>query len=249
MKLPSPKFSADGNAQFEFINKRAIGFLKKGEPVISVDTKKKENVGNFKNPGQEYRPKKNARRVEGHDFSDKTAAPYGVYDMAKNEGFVNVGQNYDTSEFAVNSIRKWWRLVGRAQYPEAKELLITADGGGSNGYRCKQWKYELQRFANDSGLSVSVCHFPPGTSKWNKIEHRLFSHISLNWRGVPLVDYETIVKLIGETKTAKGLKVRCRLDKKRYQKGIEITDDELESIHLKKHNFHGEWNYTIKPNM
>ena len=237
----------DRNAQFEFINRRALTYLNLGLPVISVDTKKKENIGNFKNQGQEYRPAKTPRKVNGHDFADEKASPYGIYDIAKNEGFVNVGKNYDTSEFAVNSIQNWWNLVGKVHYPQAKSLLITADGGGSNGYRRKQWKVELQRFANETGLAISVCHFPPGTSKWNKIEHKLFSQISLNWKGIPLVDYETVVKLIGATKTTKGLTVKCQLDPTEYQKGIKITDEELETINIKKYKFHGEWNYVIKP--
>ncbi|GHT42939.1 hypothetical protein FACS189437_10820 [Bacteroidia bacterium] len=238
----------DRNAQFEFINRRAVTYLNKALPVISVDTKKKENIGNFKNAGQEYRHKHDARKVNGHDFATEKASPYGIYDIAKNEGFVNVGKNYDTSEFAVNSIKQWWELTGKTHYPDAKYLLITADGGGSNGYRRKQWKVELQRFANESGLAVSVCHFPPGTSKWNKIEHRLFSQITLNWKGIPLVDYETVVQLIGATKNSKGLTVTCQLDDTEYKKGIVISDEELNAINLKKYKFHGEWNYVIKPN-
>ncbi|GHV61180.1 hypothetical protein FACS1894195_1290 [Bacteroidia bacterium] len=238
----------DRNAQFEFINRRALSYQNLNLPVISVDTKKKENIGNFKNSGQEYRPKKDARKVNGHDFAEEKASPYGIYDIAKNEGFVNVGTNYDTSRFAVNSIQHWWELVGKEHYPHAKNILITADGGGSNGYRRKQWKVELQRFANESGLTVSVCHFPPGTSKWNKIEHKLFSQISLNWKGIPLVDYETLVQLIGATKNTKGLTVKCRLDTTEYQKGIKITEEELNAINMKKFKFHCEWNYVIKPN-
>jgi hypothetical protein len=239
----------DRNAQFEFINRRALTYLNQSLPVISVDTKKKENIGNFKNSGQEYRHKKDARKVNGHDFATEKASPYGVYDIAKNEGFVNVGKNYDTSRFAVNSIQSWWNLMGKTHYANAKYILITADGGGSNGYRRKQWKVELQRFANESGLTVSVCHFPPGTSKWNKIEHKLFSQISLNWQGIPLVDYETVVQLIGATKTTKGLTVKCILDSTEYQKGIKTTDEEINAINLKKFKFHGEWNYVIKPNI
>jgi hypothetical protein len=238
----------DRNAQFEFINKRATTYLNRELPVISVDTKKKENIGNFKNSGREYRPKKNARKVNGHDFADEKASPYGIYDIAKNEGFVNVGKNYDTSRFAVNSIQSWWESVGKTHYPDAGNILITADGGGSNGYKRRQWKVELQRFANESGLVISVCHFPPGTSKWNKIEHKLFSQISLNWKGIPLVDYETVVQLIGATKNTKGLTVKCILDSTEYQKEIKITDEEINAINLKKYKFHGEWNYVIKPN-
>jgi hypothetical protein len=243
------KSHPDRNAQFEFINRRALTYQNLNLPVISVDTKKKENIGNYKNQGQEYRPKKDARKVNGHDFANEKASPYGIYDIAKNEGFVNVGQNYDTSQFAVNSIQQWWNIVGKEHYPTAKNILITADGGGSNGYRRKQWKVELQRFANESGLSVSVCHFPPGTSKWNKIEHRLFSQISLNWKGTPLVDYETVVQLIGATKNTKGLTVKCRLDTTEYQKGIKITDEELNAINMKNFKFHSEWNYVVKPNI
>ncbi|GHV21964.1 hypothetical protein FACS189428_3230 [Clostridia bacterium] len=238
----------DRNAQFEFINRRALTYLNLNLPVISVDTKKKENIGNFKNAGQEYRQKGDARKVNGHDFATEKASPYGIYDIAKNEGFVNVGKNYDTSEFAVNSIKHWWNLIGKMHYPDAKFLLITADGGGSNGYRRKQWRVELQHFADESGLAISVSHFPPGTSKWNKIEHRLFSQITLNWKGEPLVDYETVVQLIGATKNAKGLTVKCQLDETEYKKGIVISDEELNAVNLKKYKFHGEWNYVIKPN-
>jgi transposase len=238
----------DRNAQFEFINKRAETYVSKNLPVISVDTKKKENIGNFKNLGQEYRPKKNGRKVNGHDFADEKASPYGIYDIVQNEGFVNIGKNYDTSQFAVNSIGQWWELVGKTHYPGAKNILITADSGGSNGYRRRQWKYELQRLANESGLVISVCHFPPGTSKWNKIEHKLFSQISLNWKGIPLVDYQTVVQLIGATKNTKGLTIKCQLDSTEYQKGIKITEEEMNRINLKKYKFHGEWNYVIKPN-
>jgi transposase len=238
----------DRNAQFEHINAMAETYIKDKNPVISVDAKKKENVGNFKNNGKEYRPEKTPRKVSGHDFCDKKAVPFGIYDIAKDTGFVNVGTNYDTSSFAVHSIEQWWASVGKLNYPNAKQLLITADGGGSNGHNRKLWKYELQRFSNESGLEISVCHFPPGTSKWNKIEHRLFSHISLNWRGIPLEDYETIIQLIGATKTKSGLTVKCKLDNNQYEKGIKITNEQLEEINLDRNNFHGEWNYTIKPN-
>lgn len=238
----------DRNAQFEHINSKAQAYIKDGNPVISVDTKKKENIGNYKNNGQEYRPKNSPREVSGHDFCNTKAVPFGIYDIADDKGFVNVGTNYDTSAFAVHSIEQWWSLTGKICYPQAKQLLITADGGGSNGYRRRLWKSELQRFANESGLEISVCHFPPGTSKWNKVEHRLFSRISLNWRGIPLEDYETIVELIGATKTKKGLTVKCQLDEKQYQKGIIIDDEEFKKINILKDGFHGEWNYTIKPN-
>jgi hypothetical protein len=235
----------DRNAQFEYINARAQEYIEAGNPVISVDTKKKENVGNYKNSGQEYRPKKTPREVSGHDFCDKKAVPFGIYDIAGDKGFVNVGTNYDTSAFAVHSIEQWWLLTGKSSYPQARKLLITADGGGSNGYKRRLWKSELQRFANESGLEISVCHFPPGTSKWNKVEHRLFSRISLNWRGIPLEDYETIVQLISATKTKKGLTVKCQLDKNHYKKGIVISNEQFSKINLSKDTFHGEWNYTI----
>jgi hypothetical protein len=238
----------DRNAQFEHINAKAEEYMSHDFPVISVDTKKKENVGNFKNNGREYRPEKDPRLVNGHDFCGTKAVPFGIYDIGDDKGFVNVGTNYDTSAFAVHSIEQWWTLTGKKRYPQAKQLLITADGGGSNGYRRRLWKFELQRFANESGLQISVCHFPPGTSKWNKVEHRLFSRISLNWRGIPLEDYETIVQLIGATKTKKGLTVKCQLDENKYQKGIVITDEQFNKINLSKDDFHGEWNYTIKPN-
>jgi transposase len=238
----------DRNAQFEHINAKALSYIEIGNPVISVDTKKKENIGNYKNAGQEYRPQKSPRKVSGHDFCDTKAVPFGVYDIGDDKGFVNVGTNYDTSVFAVHSIEQWWALAGKNRYPEAKQLLITADGGGSNGYKRRLWKSELQRFANESGLEISVCHFPPGTSKWNKVEHRLFSRISLNWRGIPLEDYETIVQLIGATKTKKGLTVKCRLDQNQYQKGIVVSDEQFRKINLTKDAFHGEWNYCIKSN-
>jgi transposase len=236
----------DRNAQFEHINAKAEAYMKAGNPVISVDTKKKENVGNYKNNGQEYRRKGKPRKVNGHDFADLKAVPFGIYDISDDKGFVNVGKNYDTSAFAVHSIEQWWSLTGKSRYADVKKLLITADGGGSNGYRRRLWKTELQRFANESGLEISVCHFPPGTSKWNKVEHRLFSRISLNWRGIPLEDYETVVQLIGATKTKKGLTVKCQLDENQYQKGIVITDEEFSKLNISKDEFHGEWNYTIK---
>jgi len=237
----------DRNAQFEHINAKAQKYISEGHPVISVDTKKKENVGNYKNNGKEYRPKKKPRQVNGHDFADKKAVPFGVYDLADDNGFVNVGTNYDTSAFAVHSIEEWWSLSGKYRYPQAGQLLITADGGGSNGYKRRLWKSELQRFANESGLEISVSHFPPGTSKWNKVEHRFFSRISLNWKGIPLEDYETIVQLISATKTKKGLTVKCQLDEMQYKKGIVIPEEQFKQINLSKEDFHGEWNYTIKP--
>jgi hypothetical protein len=236
----------DRNAQFEFINNKVQCFIHQGLPVISVDTKKKENIGNYKNNGKEYRRKKDPRAVEGHDFADKKAVPYGVYDINNNSGFVNVGTNFDTSSFAVNSIKYWWKQEGKKRYPKAKKLLITADSGGSNGYNRKLWKYDLQQFADEYKIEIFVCHFPPGTSKWNKVEHRLFSFISMNWKGQPLTDYETVVNLIAATKTEKGLVVTSQLDRQIYQKGIQITDEQLQKINLKKDKFHGEWNYSIK---
>ena len=239
----------DRNEQFNYINDTATAYMKGNEPVISVDTKKKELLGNYKNNGKEYRKKKDPRSVNGHDFGTDRASPYGVYDVAKDEGFVNVGISYDTGQFAVDSINKWWGLIGKEQYPSAKRLLITADGGGSNGSRVKLWKTSLQEFADKSKLEITVCHFPPGTSKWNKIEHRLFSQISLNWKGIPLLDIETVINLIGATFTKKGLKVTAKKEDKIYEKGLKITDEELEKINLNKHKFHGEWNYTITPNL
>jgi len=240
----------DRDAQFRHINREVKRFLRRGAPVISVDTKKKELVGNYANGGQQWLPEKSPIKVQGHDFPDPAvprAYPYGIYDIDRNRGFVNVGTDHDTAAFAVASIRGWWRHEGRRLYPAATEVLITADGGGSNGSRLRLWKLELQMLADETGFSISVCHFPPGTSKWNKIEHRLFSFISSNWRGEPLRDYETIVKLISRTATAKGLKVTCRLDRRKYPTGRKVTDEEMKSIHLKRHKFHGDWNYTIQP--
>lgn len=237
----------DRNEQFHYINAIATSYITEKQPVISVDTKKKELVGNYKNGGKEYRPKKNARQVNAHDFGNERASPYGIYDISQNEGFVNVGTSYDTSQFAVDSINQWWLLLGKEKYPHAKQILITADGGGSNGSRVKLWKTSLQKFVNESKLEVTVCHFPPGTSKWNKIEHRLFSQISCNWKGIPLVDIETIVQLIGATSTKQGLKVTAKREDKVYQKGIKISDEEMYKLKITRHEFHGEWNYTIKP--
>lgn len=241
----------DRNAQFILINNKTKLFMKYDQPVISVDTKKKELVGNFKNVGREYHLKGHPEKVLVHDFvipEQGKANPYGVYDISRNEGWVNVGTDHDTSAFAVESIHRWWNLMGRAAYPDARKLLITADSGGSNGYRVRLWKSELQKFANESRLEISVCHFPPGTSKWNKIEHRLFSFITQNWRGKPLISHEAIVNLIAATTTKKGLHVECGLDDGVYPKGIKITDDELKTINMTIEKFHGEWNYTIKPN-
>jgi hypothetical protein len=240
----------DRNAQFEHINKRVQGQLDNGQPAISVDTKKKELVGNFKNSGRELRSKGDPEKVNVHDFPIKElgkAAPYGVYDMGRNTGWVSVGTDHDTSAFAVETIRRWWYSMGQAVYPEAKTLLITADSGGSNGSRVRLWKRELQKMADETGLEISVCHFPPGTSKWNKIEHRLFSFITKNWRGKPLISHEVIVNLIASTRTNKGLTVCCELDKGLYPKGIKVSDKELAQINITKHDFHGEWNYTIHP--
>lgn len=239
----------DRDKQFEYINKKAKSFLKKGFPVISVDTKKKELVGNYKNSGVEWGKKKKPIKVLTHDFPDPKvpkAIPYGVYDIGDNKGWVNVGISADTSEFAVESIRQWWKRMGKRRYSKANQLLICADSGGSNGYRLHLWKYELQKFCDREGIRVTVCHFPPGTSKWNKIEHRLFSYISMNWRGRPLTDYKTIVSLIASTKTKKGLRVKVRLDKRKYIKGKRVQKSELEKLNMKRHTFHGEWNYTIQ---
>jgi hypothetical protein len=241
----------DRDQQFNYINEQAIAFQNKKQPVISVDTKKKELVGEFKNAGQEWQPKGEPVQVQGHDFPDPQlgkANPYGVYDQNANVGWVSVGTDHDTSEFAVESIRRWWNNMGHARYPDATELLITADGGGSNGYRVRLWKVALQRFANETGLRISVCHFPPGTSKWNKIEHRMFSYISMNWRGKPLISHEVIVNLIGSTTTQSGLTISAELDINIYPKGIRVSDDELEMVNLTKAAFHGEWNYIIDKN-
>ena len=240
----------DRDAQFRHISKEVRRALARGWPVISVDTKKKELVGDFENQGRQWRRKGTAPRVQSHDFPDPSvprAFPYGIYDLRRTAGFVNVGTDHDTAAFAVNSIRQWWQAVGRARYPEATRLLITADGGGSNGYRLRLWKLELQRLADQTELSISVCHFPPGTSKWNKVEHRLFSFISSNWRGEPLRDYQTVVRLIAGTTTAKGLTVSCRLDRRSYTPGRKVTDEEMARINLKPSRFHGEWNYVIHP--
>lgn len=238
----------DRNDQFDYINKQAKKHIKSGQPVISVDTKKKELLGSFKNSGKEYRKQKDPRQVNAHDFGTERASPYGIYDEVHNQGFVNVGTSSDTSQFAVDSIKQWWNLIGKKKYPDSRKLLITADGGGSNGYRVKLWKTSLQRMADKIGLEITVCHFPPGTSKWNKIEHRLFSHISINWKGIPLMDIETIINLIGSVSTKTGLKVKARKETKKYTKGIKVSNKELEEVNLFKHKFHGEWNYTIKPN-
>jgi hypothetical protein len=240
----------DRNAQFEYLNQQVQGQIAAGEPAISVDAKKKELVGPFKNGGRELRPKGQPEPVRVHDFVDKElgrATPYGVYDVAQNQGWVTVGIDHDTAEFAVASIRQWWQALGQATYPGATSLLITADGGGSNGSRLRLWKLELQRFADETGLELRVCHLPPGTSKWNKIEHRLFSYITQNWRGKPLVSYEVIVNLIAATTTTSGLTVTCALDRGTYPTGRKVSHKEFARIHLERDAFHGEWNYRIHP--
>jgi len=240
----------DRDAQFQYINDQVRRALAGGMPVISVDTKKKELVGNYENKGRQWRPRQTPEKVNGHDFPNPSvprAYPYGIYDVSRNTGFVNVGTDHDTGAFAVASIRGWWRCEGHSLYPKARQLLITADGGGSNGYRLRRWKVELQKLADETSLCIRVCHFPPGTSKWNKVEHRLFSFISSNWRGEPLRDYETVVRLIAGTTTAKGLTVTCRLDRRRYPVGKKVTDEEIATVNLKSEAFHGEWNYIIRP--
>ena len=242
------KSHPDRDAQFKFINGKVIEFQKYGQPVISVDAKKKELIGRFSNGGREYQPCGKPEKVETYDFpsmADGKGILYGVYDMTMNQGWVSVGTDHDTAQFSVNTIYQWWCQMGRNTYPNAKDLLITADGGGSNGSRNRLWKIELQNFAYKTKLDVTVCHFPPGTSKWNKIEHRMFSHITKNWRGRPLTSHEVIVNLIANTTTDKGLKIKAGLDDKEYPTEIKISDKELNSINLKRNDFHGEWNYTI----
>jgi len=240
----------DRNAQFEYIYREIRRQQSSGQPAISVDTKKKELVGEFKNAGREWRPQGKPQRVRVHDFllpAKGKAIPYGVYDLTRNAGWVSVGIDHDTAAFAVNSIGRWWRTMGRRAYPRARTLLITADSGGSNGARTRLWKWELQRLATETGLSISVRHLPPGTSKWNKIEHRLFSFISRNWRGRPLVSLAAIVSLIAATRTHTGLRVRCELDPRRYPEGEKISDAQMSSLHIERARFHGDWNYTIHP--
>lgn len=240
----------DRDAQFRHISVAVKQSLARGWPVISVDTKNKVLVGNYHNAGQQWLPAKEPHQVRGHDFPQPgvpRAHPYGIYDIGRNTGFVNLGTDHDTGAFAVASIRGWWRHEGQRLYPQASKLLITADAGGSNGSRLRLWKLELQKFADESRLTLCLCHFPPGTSKWNKIEHRLFSFISSNWRGEPLRDYETIVKLIAKTTTAKGLTVTCRLDRHKYPTGRKVTAEEMKQVNLYPDKFHGEWNYIIKP--
>lgn len=240
----------DRNGQFEHINRHVKRQLRARQPAISVDTKKKELVGDFKNAGREWRPRGQPEEVRVHDFIDRRkgkAIPYGVYDLGRNSGWVSVGVDHDTAAFAVNTIRRWWRDLGRRAYPKATRLLITADSGGSNGSRLRLWKWQLQKFADDTGLSISVCHLPPGTSKWNKIEHRLFSFISQNWRGRPLLTHAAVVALIGATRTTTGLRVRCVLDTNRYPAKQSISNEQMATLNLTRHTFHGDWNYTIKP--
>ena len=241
----------DRDAQFQYLSEQSKAFLKQGLPVVSMDAKKKELVGVFKNAGREWQPQKQPVEVNVHDFPDPDlgkAIPYGIYDIGHNTGWVSVGQDHDAASFAVASLSRWWQVVGAPSYPQAKRLLINADSGGSNGYRLRLWKLELQQFADQTGLEVTVCHLPPGTSKWNKIEHRLFSHITLNWRGQPLISHEVIVALIGATTTTTGLQVRAELDTGLYPTKVKVSDAELATVRLSTHAFHGEWNYTISPN-
>ena len=241
----------DRDAQFCYLNDVAADFVADGQPVISVDTKKKELIGNFSNGGREWQPSEEPVKVNDHDFPDRAlgefakAIPYGVFDVANNQGWVNVGDSADTSEFAVESIRRWWNTLGRHRFPEATPLLVTADAGGSNRYRVRAWKKHLATFAAETGLTITVVHYPPGTSKWNKIEHRLFSFITKNWRGQPLIDMATIVELIGGTTSETGLTVKAVYDNTWYEKGIKITDNELAALHISAHEWHGQWNYTI----
>lgn len=239
------------DAQFRYINEQSKEFTNQVYPVISVDAKKKENVGNFKNPGKTWTKKGQAKDVNVYDFpslGNGKATPYGIYDITRNEGRVNVGMSYDTSEFAVESIRQWWLMFGRINYPNAKKLMICADGGGSNGSRNKDWKFHLQELVNQIKISITVCHYPPGTSKWNKIEHCMFSFITMNWKGKPLISYETIIKLVSGTKTRKGLTVASRLDEKEYSKGVKISDEDMAKLRIEYHSLHPKWNYSILPN-
>jgi hypothetical protein len=254
--LQAPNKSVEGkqhpdrNAQFEYINAKAQDFGDRGVPVISVDTKKKELIGNFKNGGREWQPQGEPELVDVHDFPTDAlgkAIPYGVYDVAANDGFVSVGVDHDTPVFAVTSIEAWWKQVGEIRYPDAREIFITADAGGSNGHRPRVWKAELQRLADKLGIAIHVSHFPPGTSKWNKIEHRLFSFISINWRGRPLRTYETIINLIGNTTNRGGLVVRARLDRRRYPTGRKVSAKEFRALKIERDDFHGDWNYVVRP--
>ena len=247
-KTTEGKQHPDRNAQFEYINEQVKDFEQREQPVISVDAKKKELVGDFKNGGREWQPQGEPEPVRVHDFLDDDlgkVAPYGVYDQQRNEGWMSVGVDHDTADFAVQSIRSWWKQMGEQAYPEAEELLVTADAGGSNGYRTRRWKVALQKLADEIGLRITVCHFPPGTSKWNKIEHRMFCHITANWRGRPLTSHEVIVNLIANTTTRTGLKIKAKMDKRRYATGIKVSDAELREVNVEPDRFHGEWNYTI----
>jgi hypothetical protein len=238
----------DRDAQFDYLNEQAKSFVEDGQPVISVDTKKKELVGEFSNKGKEYQPKGEPERVSVHDFVDKDlgrAVPYGIYDLVNDEGWVSVGDSADTATFAVEAIRRWWNEMGRVRFPEATRLLITADGGGSNGHRVRLWKLELAKLAEETGLDITVCHYPPGTSKWNRIEHKMWSFISMNWRGRPLTTYRTIIELISATTTATGLTIRAETDTNHYETGVKVSDEELATVPLTRHDFHGDWNYTI----
>lgn len=240
----------DRDAQFHYISEKVKQFQSRNQPVISVDTKKKELIGEFKNNGQEWRKKGDPIPTNVHDFPDKElgkVAPYGIYDLTQNKGWVSVGISHDTAEFAVSSIRSWWKEMGQEAYPNATELLITADGGGSNGSRVGLWKKELRKLSDELGLEINVCHFPPGTSKWNKIEHKMFCHITKNWRGRPLISYETVVNLIANTTTKTGLSIKAKLDTKQYEKGMKVTKIELENLGIIKDDFHGEWNYKMTP--
>lgn len=249
-KIREGSNNPDRDAQFEYINTQMKAALAMGQPAISVDTKKKELIGDFKNAGRELRPKGQPEPVRVHDFRIPElgrAVPYGVYDITGNTGWVSVGVDHDTASFAVNAIRSWWRMMGQARYPEAGNLLITADCGGSNGARVRLWKRELQSLADELGLTITVCHLPPGTSKWNKIEHRLFSFITQNWRGKPLVNYQTIVQLIASTTTRTGLNIKCMIDPNTYPAGVKVSDADMAALSITPHEFHGEWNYTIAP--
>lgn len=249
-KTKEGKGHPDRNSQFEHINASVMTFQQRGQPVISIDTKKKELVGEFRNGGREWQPEGEPEEVQVHDFLDEDlgkAIPYGVYDMTENQGWVSVGIDHDTARFAVEAIRRWWKKMGSKRYRQAKELLITADGGGSNGSRCRLWKIALQELANHLELPIHVRHFPPGTSKWNKIEHRMFCHITQNWRGRPLISHDVIINLIANTSTTKGLKIKAELDAGTYPVGIKVTDEELATVNLKRAPFHGDWNYCVLP--
>jgi len=250
VKTKEGKEHPDRDAQFKYINAQVKDFIESKAPVISVDTKKKENVGEFKNAGQTWRKKDKKREVLAHDFPHLgigKAIPYGTYDIEKNSGMVNVGITHDTAEFAVESIRRWWKLMGRQEYPEAKKLLICADSGGSNGSRIKAWKLYLHKLSSEFNLTITVCHYPPGTSKWNKIEHRMFSFISMNWKGEPLINYETVVNMISATTTKSGLKIKAQLDRNKYETGIKVSDREMKELKIQHHQLHPESNYTIFP--